>query len=572
MKRSLLSYILEFHRVHFQNLTRLFLILFSISILSFIARIGFDVGEWFYTFSAWINVIALFYTLVVFILQIFTLRHQKKSVTALIALLFFFLIIATFLFVIIFDTHLDLKTSQAAYVISEFLLFVCLFTESYAVQKRLLAIPLSPFQLLSVSFIVVIMIGTLFLMLPNSTHYGISFIDALFTSTSAVCVTGLVVFDTGTMFTLTGQTIILLLIQVGGLGIITITAFFTMMGGEKSTLKDALIAQEVAQTHSLNHIPRFLIRIILITFSLEISAMFFLKFWWDTTFFDALFHSVSAYCNAGFSLYENSFMNSHQDGVSLMLISFLVIVGGIGIFVISDLIKVLFRSQTGKRFRISNQTVMVLKTSGILLILGFVLFAIEAIVAGTHESIYDVIVHSFFQSSIIRTAGFNSIDIGSLTYSLSFWVILLMFIGGGSGSTAGGIKVNTMAVLILKITSLLKKQKHCIYRRRTISDSSFNQAILVLVLSTSFVAFAIILLVMTQNLPLIDIIFETVSAFATVGLSRGITPELNVFGKLVIIMAMFVGRIGVVSFALSLVKKETGAERVLYPEEELQIG
>jgi trk system potassium uptake protein TrkH len=572
MRRSPYAILADLRQSHFDRLSQIFIILFSISFLTFIARIGFDIPELIQNFSGVINTFLLIYTSIMFIWQLILWRVLKKSLRLFISNLIFTVFIIVFVVLIFQDNAINPNLNQSAYVVTQFILFLCLFSDSYNVQRKVLSIPLTPFQLLSVSFLSVILIGTLFLMLPNSTYHSISFLDALFTATSATCVTGLVVFDTGTMFTLTGQTIILILIQIGGIGIITITAFFTMMGGEKASLKDALIAKEISQSKSISHIPGFLFRIVTITFSFELIAAVFLMYWWDTEFFTAFFHSVSAFCNAGFSLFPNSFMTTHNDFLSLFVISMLVIIGGIGIFVITDLGRVFFNRVREKRFRLTNQSHIVLKSYGLLLGIGFLFFLVEGILSNSSSDWNHIITDSFFQTAMLRTAGFNSIPISNLSMSLCFWVILFMFIGGGSGSTAGGIKVNTVAVLLLKIKSLLKGEQSCTYRNRTINNSMFNQAILVFVLSFIFIGITTLLLVMTQDQNPIDLIFESVSAFATVGLSRGVTADLNAFGKTIIIISMFAGRIGIVSFALSLVNDQQKQIQIKYPNEEIQIG
>jgi trk system potassium uptake protein len=465
--------------------------------------------------------------------------------------------------------------------LSQVLIFLTLLSGYFSIIHHLLSLKISPAKMFSLSFILLILVGTFLLMLPKSTTSSIDFIDALFTATSASCVTGLITLDTATDFTRSGQVIILFLIQIGGLGILTLTAFFIQFSGNRSNLKQKLLFKEILQSDNFSNVNRFLLRIIITTLTIEaIGALIMAINWYvikssTIDYFEIIFFSISSFCNAGFSIYSDSFMSHHSDWISLLTISSLIILGGLNPSTISELKKYIFLTKKEKRmFRFSLQSKLVLKLNFFLIFLGTGLFLLFEY-SNTLESFHliDKIKHSLFQSIVTRTAGFNSIDFSAIGHITTLWMIAFMFIGAGTGSTAGGVKLNTVAVISLWVKSLLKGEKQCVYEGRAIGLNAFHRSILVLILSAVIIFTSTLLLTsIEENFKFIDLLFEVVSAFATVGLSKGLTAELSSQGKLVIISTMFIGRIGVVSFALSLMKDGKEEQHLRYPEESIMIG
>jgi len=441
-----------------------------------------------------------------------------------------------------------------------------------------------PTSLLLFSYILSIALGTAALMMPASTVKGaIGFIDALFTATSAVCVTGLIVVDTGGCFTLIGQCVILFLIQVGALGIMTISvALFQIIG------KRVLFQQRMAMQEAFSYTPRediySLIRSVLVfTVFAELTGALILFFYWSNAYnlpraaFLAVFHSVSAFCNAGFSLFENSLM---AEGSSLTVnatIMALIILGGIGFPVVYEIYARLRGVQKGK---VSIQTKTVVITSTVLILAGalIILISQEEIVRtlGPGKGVQA----AFFQSVTCRTAGFSSLDISSLNTAVLLFMMFLMLVGGSPGSCSGGIKTTTLAVLAVFSWSRLRRLKCVNLFHKTIPQETVSKSVMLTVLSLFTIFFVVFLILLVDpehgtrlegNRQFLTYIFEGVSAFATVGLSMGLTAKLTVFGKIMLIVLMIIGRVGVPAFTYILA--DTGAPKgIQYAEENLMIG
>lgn len=448
-----------------------------------------------------------------------------------------------------------------------------LFSGQVRSSRFWMTLDITPFRLFALAFAATIAVGTFLLLLPNSTTNGISFLDAIFTATSAVCVTGLIVLDTAADFTFTGQVIILMLMQIGGLGILTITLFFMLIGGHRLSVHQLIVSRELMNFQSIRN-PRALFgRIIGVTVAIEaIGAILLFSIWRGSPtqyghepWFESIFFAVSAFCNAGFSLYSDSFMTLRGDTASLFVISALIILGSIGMMTILNLI------QFGKRRllrrlpnRFPNSVRFILRTSGILLLIGTISFLLL---------VPDIrFIDAFFQSVTLRTAGFNSVDIGAFNLAAVVICVVLMWIGGASGSTAGGVKLNTVFVFFQGIRRSLLNRHQIIYHQRAISEARFHQSVMIIGLSLAYIVIAFLLFSLVDRHDPVDQLFELVSAFATVGLSRGITADLSVGGKWLIILTMFIGRIGIIAFALSLMDQGESDPSVAYPEEEVQVG
>ena len=443
----------------------------------------------------------------------------------------------------------------------------------------------SPPRFITASFLLVILTGAALLMLPKSTTHGIAFIDALFTITSAVCVTGLIVVDTATAFTTTGQLVVLAFIQIGGLGIMTITAFFSLYIGQKMSAKEKLLLGDMLATERLAALGSVLKSVLLATFIIETlgACLLYWAFLTQTVHpmspeeaaYHALFHAISAFCNAGFSTFtENLLGYAEHMGINLTICG-LIILGGLGFGVIHNLY-----SQIGakaRRERITIHTKLTMRVTIALLLAGtagvFMLeyFNLFADFEGAH-SLKTKIMAAFFQSVTCRTAGFNTIDIAKLQDVTLLISILLMFIGAGSGSTGGGIKVSTFGMLLATVWAFARGRSRVELFRRTIPNLVLYQAIVVfsLYLGITVVIWFLLMLTPIGERP-INLLFETVSALGTVGLSTGVTPKLTTVGKLLIIATMFLGRVGPFTLALAIGQRQH-VESYRYPEERVVIG
>lgn len=414
-------------------------------------------------------------------------------------------------------------------------------------------------------YVIIIFLGAIILSLPICHKSGLSFIDALFTATSATCVTGLIVTSTSESFTFLGELIILFLIQIGGMGYMTLVIVFFLFIRHKLNIDEKRVVKQSLELPNL-HVIGLVKKILVVVLSIELigAVILFTQFLYKYNVLDSLwlglFHSVSAFNNAGFSLFTDNLIGYQSNTISLITICFLVIFGGLGYFVLLEIYE---NRKFSKRFTIHTR-IMIYGTI-ILIIAGMLLFlSIEWNNPKTfgNLSVYDKILNALFLSINFRTSGFNSIDIGSLKESSLFFSTLLMMTGAGQGSTAGGIKITTIAILIITAIYILKEsnQQPSIFKR-TIEQKVINKALAIIISSSFFVLLAALILVETQNLPFIKILFEVISAFGTVGVSTGngdilsCSQQFNTFGKSIIILLMLAGRLGVFAFGLALIGK-----------------
>ena len=414
-------------------------------------------------------------------------------------------------------------------------------------------------------YVVIIFFGAIFLSLPICHIGELKFIDALFTAASATSVTGLIVTSTSENFTFLGEFIILALIQMGGIGYMSLVIIFFVFIKQKLNIDEKRAMKQSLDLPNL-HVGGFAKRILFFVLFIEFIGAIILtiQFSEKYEFVDALwfgiFHSISAFNNAGFSLFTDGLMGYKSDTISLVTICLLIILGGLGYFV---LIEIYENRKFSKRFTIHTR-IMIYGTI-ILILAGMVLFlSIEWDNPKTFGelSFYDKILNAFFLSVNFRTAGFNSIDLSSLKDSSLFFSTLFMMTGAGQGSTAGGMKITTVAILMITVVYILKQsnQEPSIFKRR-IEQKVINKALAIIISSSFFVLFAVLILVETQNFPFIKILFEVVSAFGTVGVSTGngdilsLSQQFDTFGKSIIIILMIAGRLGVFAFGLILVGK-----------------
>jgi len=460
---------------------------------------------------------------------------------------------------------------------------------------------LHPSLLFVLSFLFLIILGVFFLMLPHATYHRITFLQALFTATSAVTVTGLAVLDTGKDFTFLGQMIILFLIQLGGLGILTITNIFSMVFTASSSFKNRMMVSEMIKEMDNNNTFSTLFKIISITLLVEVIGAVLIYF---STFhsnigaenriFFSIFHSISAFCNAGFSTLSSS-MN--EEGVQFnyyfqLVVCWLIITGGLGYLVIINQYE-LVRRRITKFFatknsyylidssmgvnKISTNTYIVLKTTFILLIAGTLLFFF-AEYFGTlekHSPLGKIIV-SFFNSTTARTAGFNNVDMASLGIPAVMLIMALMWIGASPGSTGGGVKTTTFAVALMNIWNLILGKNTNIVRNKEISQSTLNQVNAVILLSIFAISFgSFFISFFNQDLKFRDILFECISAYSTVGLSLGITSKLTAESQVAIILLMFLGRVSFLTFLIGIVGQIVKPKKQIepyYPKENVFIN
>lgn len=438
-------------------------------------------------------------------------------------------------------------------------------------------------QIMAFGFLTVILVGTALLMLPLSNSDGQwgSFMEALFTATSATCVTGLVVVDTFQNWTIFGQIVILVMIQIGGLGFITISVLFSIFLKRKIGLAKRNLIQESISSMSLAGVVKLVRSIVKGTLILEgagavlLSTRFIPRFGFVKGVYFGVFHSVSAFCNAGFDLMGceaeySSLVSFYDDFVVNVTIMVLIIVGGIGFIVWQDVYnnRLKFR-----KYCLHTKVVLIATT---VLVLG------GAICYGVFErnnlmadmNVYERIMTSMFASVTARTAGFNTIDLAAMSQGGKMLTVVLMFIGGSPGSTAGGIKTTTIVVFIVYIWSNIRNASGCNVMGRRISDDDIKKANMVLGLNLGLAVIAALAILMsceTQTFAIEDLLLEVFSAIGTVGLSTGITRQLNLFSRIVIMILMYCGRIGSMTFALTFAYKKKSAP-LLYPEEHINVG
>lgn len=437
---------------------------------------------------------------------------------------------------------------------------------------------LRPPLLLVAGFLIVIVVGSLLLTLPVSNRDGMvtPYMTALFTATSAVCVTGLVVVDTKSYWSPFGQAVILLLIQVGGLGFMTSSTLLFLLIGRRLGLRERILLREAHGVLPLGGVLRLTRRVLLVTALIEgagaviLSIRFAQDFPVDWAAWMGVFHAVSAFNNAGFDItggFRSITMYS-SDPLVVLTVASLLILGGISFTVIVDL-----WGRSPLRSLLLD-TKMVLLTTASLLIVGTIsllLFEYQNVATVGQMDLPSKVMNAFFSAATPRTAGFSTIDVGSMTQSGLILTMALMFIGAASGSTGGGIKVNTFAVLTAAVISSIRGRQKAVAFARELPSGHVYRALTVALLAVGLVFVVTLLLSGTERFSLTQLLFETISAFGTVGLSMGITPDLSLMGKALIILTMFVGRVGPLTVALALAQRDK-PERIGYPEGQVKIG
>lgn len=447
------------------------------------------------------------------------------------------------------------------------------------INNKIRKIP--PYIWIIASFASVIIFGGILLSLPISTSNGLGtkLVDGLFMATSALCVTGLAVLDIGVEYTFFGKFVLMILIQIGALGVVTISSFLVLIFSKKIGYHTKKIVQEDMNAESIFKIQTFLKKVILTVFFIQsIGSLFlFFQFIQNMSLFDAIFysifHSISAFSNAGFTLFSDNLASFTGNFIINVVISTLVILGGFGFATLMNI----YRYKISKKDRrLTLNTKIVIKMSAFLLLIGtVVIFILEYNNLETigNLNFFDKVMASFFQSMTTRTAGFNTISISGLRPSTAFFFTILMFIGASPGSTGGGIKTTTIGVIFLGIKSVLSGSTEIEVEERSISWSLFHRAIVIVIISIIYMSVILFLMVILENkLEFIDLLFEVVSAFGTAGLSRDLTPLLKDSSKILIMITMFVGRVGPLTVALSLSKELMKVNKYKYPKENILIG
>lgn len=437
---------------------------------------------------------------------------------------------------------------------------------------------LSPPQILVLGFAAIILAGMLLLMTPLANVSGepLPLIDALFTATSATCVTGLVVRDTGNDFTVFGQIVIMTLIQIGGLGFMTMATLFSLVLKRRISLRDRLLLQEAMNQNTMEGIVRLIRKVFMYSMIIEAAAavLFTLRWAFDMPLgraaYYGIFHAISLFNNAGFDLFGEfrSLTGYVNDPLVNFVSIFLIVSGGLGFIVLSELVD--FRRSR----KLSLHSKVVLSMTGALIIIGAaVIFIFEFTNVKTIGSLDwgGKIWSSFFQSVTSRTAGANSVDIGALRQASQFFIIILMFIGASPGSTGGGIKTTTFTILVGAVISMIRGRNDLVMFRYRLAQERIFKAVTITMLALFLVIAVAMVLSTTEDASFLSILFETTSAFATVGLSMGLTMDLTDIGKVILCFMMFTGRLGPLTLAFALGPKK-GKELYRHPEGKMIIG
>ena len=567
-----------------------------VSLVSIIALAGFYLSESaIEIFRVIINVSIVLYIIQEIInwiiAQSFKETLKKHWIRSLLAILLILNFVVPDALISVFSTILpQLTLRQITLIYLSILPAAIIFVIVIKVLRRsylLSKIHLQPGAIFALSFAVIIFLGTVALLLPKATPPGksISVTDALFTSTSAVCVTGLIVVDTEEDFAPLGKLIILFLIQTGGLGVMTLTTFFAafMAGGISYRIR--IMMKDLLSEENLSEVGGILLKIISYTIIIEIIGAFFLYIslggsikeinWTDL--YSSVFHSVSAFCNAGFSLYSEGLMADTVAGNHLftLIIMILIVLGGLGFAVLSNVASLRPRKIALKRIRhqLKLSTKIILLSTAILIFAG----ALLMFFASTNKEMADMVFferlyHSLFLSVTARTAGFNTVSMGELAIPVVFIMLLLMWIGASPGSTGGGIKTTTASISFLAFNNIIRGREKAEIFNREIDPESIRKAYAVIFASLSALCVGSIILVWLEpGLDPVGLIFEATSALSTVGLTRDLTPQLGVPAKFVIIALMFIGRIGVFTFFSAFARPAREAEYKL-PQSSIMIG
>lgn len=432
---------------------------------------------------------------------------------------------------------------------------------------------LNPPQLLALMFLFLVVVGGVLLKLPIATEREISWLDALFLSTSAATVTGLAPIDPGSTFTLFGEIVLMVLIQVGGLGIMTFAVLVVIVLGKKIGMKQRMLMQEALNQPSLGGVIRLARNVLLFSLFMELVGVALLaidwvpKMGWTKGLYYSLFHTIASFNNAGFALWPDNLSQFVGDPIVNMTVTSLIIIGGLGFTVVFD---VLYQRRWRKlSIHTKLMLVMTLVVNVFATVFFFLLEHHNPKTLGS-LSLSEQLWASYFQGITPRTAGFNTIDVGSLDQPTAMFMIFLMFVGAGSTSTGGGIKLTTFAVIVFAVVSFLKGKEETVIWQRTIRHTIILRALAIASMSMLFIFLVTMILTLTEDAPFLVLLFEVVSAFGTVGLSMNMTPHLSAVGKMLIIVVMLFGKLGPLTLVYSIAKpKKTN---IRYPNGDILTG
>lgn len=435
------------------------------------------------------------------------------------------------------------------------------------------AIHLSPSQLLILVFFTAILLGTCLLKLPIASYHYVRWIDALFTATSAMTVTGLSTIDSAKEYTLFGQFVIITLIQLGGLGIVSFALLIFIMLGKKIGLKERILIQQSLNQTSLGGVIKLVRNLFLFSFMFEFIAMLFLSIRWIPEYgfwkgvFYSFFHSISAFNNAGFALWSDNLIRYVGDPIVNIGITGLIILGGIGFTVMSDI----WYKKSFRKLSLHSKIMIIGTIVTNLLAMAFIFF-LEYHNPHTlgHLSTPNKLWASYFQAVTTRTAGFETMDLNDLKEPTALLFLLLMFVGAGSASTGGGIKLTTFIVIVISVITFIKGKQEIVLAKRTIATSILLKSLAIFSIALLAIFLAVFVLCITEKAPFLKVLFEVISAFGTVGLTMGLTTKLTMIGKLIIVMMMFIGKLGPLTLAVSIAKSEQASIR--YPHEDILTG
>jgi trk system potassium uptake protein TrkH len=439
---------------------------------------------------------------------------------------------------------------------------------------------LSPARIMILSYFVVIFTGSLLLKLPKATYFSIHWIDSLFISSSAVCVTGLSTLNLSEVFTFEGQLVILMLIQLGGLGIVALTSFIALFISKGLRLHDNIMVKEVLSAENFNSLRSIIKAIFVFTFVTELIGAVGLYFAWGNLglsefdrIFSSIFHSVSAYCNSGFSIFPQGLQTAGYNfsGVSLVIIMLIIILGGIGFYTLSDIVGIGEKSMINKPGQLTQQSKIILKSTLILILCGAFLIWIMQIHQWKGLPAGRQVLNAFFLSITSRTAGFSPVEISKIAIPTAMIIILLMYVGAAPNSTAGGIKVTTGLILLHSFVAFAKGKNRVEIGWNTIPMITVRKAFIVFIVSIILIFLSLLIMSITEKANFFDIFFEIFSAFGTVGLSRGITPDLTGIGKIVLMVVMLSGKIGLFTLAVAMSRESEGGTSYYFPEISLMI-
>ena len=556
-----------------------------------------------FTLPMWLQqVFHIFYLAIIFLGFILTAGryiYTKKPLTLnKVAVFDFFTSVAIVILLVAHFTdlvRLGLTGPVDGFVAIKIAVFVTFIREISDHDFNLNRTFLNPAQFFILSFLSVVLVGALLLMMPNATTQPLSFIDALFTATSAVCVTGLIVVDTATYFTTFGQVIIMGLIQIGGLGILTFVTYFSYFFKGGVSYETQASISEMSYMSGMRDVVSTLKSILYVTFAVEAvaAALIYVSIYditdmdWSEQLFFSVFHSISAFCNAGFStfsagLYDDSLRFNYP---LQLIIAITFIFGGMGFIIVVNVLRYLRYRAERLIYRKDQRCVyqpwllninsrITLITTGALLLIGLIgvmIFEYNNVLA-EHTSFFGKLVTGFFTAATPRTAGFNTIDMGTLAFPTIMLTIFLMWIGASPNSTGGGIKTSTFAIALLNTLSLARGQTKVEVFKRQIADISIRRAFSIMWLSLLVIGTGVTLISYDQpELDLIKVVFECFSAYSTVGLSLNLTAELSDFSKIVVSVIMFVGRVSMLTIFIALLKNRR-PRNYHYPTEDITIN